>query len=581
MHVYTHATTPELATLNDAMPSTSMVVDMADCMPSTSEAAEYGINDDDKSSVTSTPPLGFSMDEKAAEKRPATLYARLNKKVQSVYGKATRTALNNALKPTQDAFYKMTGKPTAFKAAQFAPKYWKNQVFNNGIPAIFTARTFPMNTYDRNITDPASCYNGSLKNVTEQLEESCGSSNQFISTVKSLNGYIQKVAEAEVANSPSFVPTSALTKGLQIKKAGHFKTNALHQMMTKISSGGAYHADQRAFICASVLDSYSNNPISAKKPPTPVPVVEIQEEGEVVIPSTETMEAEKTNKKRRQESKDDKENMPTKLKRRDGFDTHKNHKKRSKHEMRKNGKIKILHKKHNGDMNFRKKRIVRKTTEAELYKNENSVRVSGELCGEKATARDLEYLKDRKLNVKTARRKPKPDFGIFCEATWFRKQLLHKTRDYPIPLDENDDTIQNGVNGAKRKRRGSNMQDRAAQFVYAHILTPEEFNIQPTPFAPPINIDPCNNYDEIYAEYEQYVKKSHQMHSKKEDFHWKEYEKEKLEQVPNKFRNVEDRLGINQVLSRYIKTEIKEEIKDIDEEMNLYALPQEKMLFDD
>uniref|UniRef100_A0A914Y0U1 Uncharacterized protein n=1 Tax=Panagrolaimus superbus TaxID=310955 RepID=A0A914Y0U1_9BILA len=579
MHVYTHASTPELATLNDAMPSASMVVDMADCMPSTSEAAEFGINDDDKSSVTSTPPLGFSMDDKAAEKRPATLYARLNKKVQSVYGKATRTALNNALKPTQDAFYKMTGKPTAFKAAQFAPKYWKNQVFNNGIPASFTARTFPMNTYDRKITDPASCYNGSIKNVTEQLEESCGSSNQFVSTLKSLNGYIQKVAEAEVANSPSFVPTAALTKGLQIKKAGHFKTNALHQMMTKISSGGAYQADQRAFICASVLDAYSNNPISAKKPPTPEPVVEIPDAVEEVTPLTETVETEKISKKRRRESKDDKENMPTKLKKREGFGKLKNHKKKSKNDIRKNGKIKIFNRKRNGDMASRKKRIIRKTTEADLYKNETSVRVSGELCGERTTALDLEYLKGRKLNVKTARRKPKPDFGIFCEATWFRKQLLHKTRDYPIAQDDTEVPIQNGVNGAKRKRRGSYMQDKAAQFVYAHILTPEEFHIQPTPFAPPLNIDPCNNYDEIYEEYEQYVKKSHEKHSKKEDFHWEQYEKTKLEQVPNEFRNVEDRLGINQVLSQYIKSEIKEEIKDIDEEMKLYDLPQEKILF--
>jgi spore coat protein U-like protein len=63
MHVYTHASTPELATLNDAMPSTEMVVDMADCMPSTSEAVDFGTNDDDKSSITSTPPFGLSMDE--------------------------------------------------------------------------------------------------------------------------------------------------------------------------------------------------------------------------------------------------------------------------------------------------------------------------------------------------------------------------------------------------------------------------------------------------------------------------------------------------------------------------------------
>jgi hypothetical protein len=172
MHVYTHAINPELTILNDAMPAASMVVDMADYLPSTSEGNEYGIKDDDNSSRTSTPPLATStIDEKLAEKRPQTVYATLNKKVQSVYGKATRTALNNALKPTQDAFYKMTGKPTAFKAAQFAPKYWKNQAFNNGIPANFTAKTFPMNNYDRKITDPASAYNGSIKNITGQMEK--------------------------------------------------------------------------------------------------------------------------------------------------------------------------------------------------------------------------------------------------------------------------------------------------------------------------------------------------------------------------------------------------------------------------
>jgi hypothetical protein len=107
MHVYTHAINPELTTLNNAMPSASMVVDMADYLPSTSEAMEFGIKEEDNSSTTSTTPLGITIDEKLAEKRPATLYARLNKKVQSVYGKATRTALNNALKPTQDAFYRM------------------------------------------------------------------------------------------------------------------------------------------------------------------------------------------------------------------------------------------------------------------------------------------------------------------------------------------------------------------------------------------------------------------------------------------------------------------------------------------
>jgi hypothetical protein len=372
MHVYTHASTPELATLNDAMPSTEMVVDMADCMPSTSEAVDFGTNDDDKSSITSTPPFGLSMDEKAAEKRPATLYARLNKKVQSVYGKATRTALNNALKPTQDAFYTMTGKQTAFKAAQFAPKYWKNQIFNNGIPASFTSKTFPMNTYDRKITDPVSCYNGSLKVVTEQLEESCGRSNQFMSTLNSLSGYIQKVAEAEVANSPSIIPSAALTKGLQIKKPGNFKINPLHQMMSKLSCGGAYHVDQRAFMCTSVLDAYSTNPISAKKPPTSTtPAVET-EEGEEINPLTEVVQEEHVKRRRKRESKDDKENVPTKFKRKDGFD-----KKKSKHIIKRNGKTTtIISRKRNGDMNSRNKRLIVKTAEAELYKNENPIRAS-------------------------------------------------------------------------------------------------------------------------------------------------------------------------------------------------------------
>jgi hypothetical protein len=145
----------------------------------------------------------------------------------------------------------------------------------------------------------------------------------------------------------------------------------------------------------------------------------------------------------------------------------------------------------------------------------------GELRGERTTERDLAYLKVRKLNVKTARRKPKPDFGIFCEATWFRKQLLHNQRDYPIIMDEPEPAIHHGVNGAKRKRRGSHMHDRAAQFVYAHIPTPED--LPPLPSAPPINIDPCSNYDEVYAEYEQYVKNSHKKYSTKEDFHWEEY----------------------------------------------------------
>jgi hypothetical protein len=102
-----------------------------------------------------------------------------------------------------------------------------------------------MNNYDRKITDPASTYNASIKNITGQLEKAVGGTNQFLSTVKSLNEFIQKVAEADSANSPDYIPLVALTKGLQIKKPGHFKTNGLNQMMTKVSSSGAHHADER------------------------------------------------------------------------------------------------------------------------------------------------------------------------------------------------------------------------------------------------------------------------------------------------------------------------------------------------
>ena len=65
------------------------------------------------------------------------------------------------------------------------------------------------------------------------------------------------------------------------------------------------------------------------------------------------------------------------------------------------------------------------------------------------------------------------------------------------------------------------MQDKAAHCVYAHIPTPED--LPPLPSAPPINIGSCNNYDQIYKQYEEYVKKSHKQCSTKDDFHWEQY----------------------------------------------------------
>jgi hypothetical protein len=190
----------------------------------------------------------------------------------------------------------------------------------------------------------------------------------------------------------------------------------------------------------------------------------------------------------------------------------------------------------------------------------------------------LEYLKVRKLSVKTARRKPtKPDFGIFCEATWFRKQLHHRVRDLPVPLRETESAIHHGVNGHKRKRRGSHMQDRAAQFVYAHIPTPED--LPPLPSAPPIDIDSCNNYDDIYKQYEEYVKNSHRKCSTKDDFHWEQYLTEKLIKIPNKFRNVEDILGIKKPVLRTIKAQIND--VEEDEEYKMGPLLQVKILCED
>jgi hypothetical protein len=54
-----------------------------------------------------------------------------------------------------------------------------------------------------------------------------------------------------------------------------------------------------------------------------------------------------------------------------------------------------------------------------------------------------------------------------------------------------------------------------------------------------------------------------------------------LAQVPNKFRDVEDILGIKQqhVFNRFIKAEIKEEI--LDEDMKVYPFLQEKILYGD
>jgi hypothetical protein len=143
--------------------------------------------------------------------------------------------------------------------------------------------------------------------------------------------------------------------------------------MTKICISSAHHADERSYFCASTFDAYSPNPISAKKPETPEPNTESVEEA---LPTEEIIRPEKIDRKRTAESKDDKENVPTKIRKKNGFDKRKGiiQKKTRKVDKRKNGKIIKARIRRKIEIKSRCKRVIRKTTEAELYKNVNPVR---------------------------------------------------------------------------------------------------------------------------------------------------------------------------------------------------------------
>lgn len=129
-------------------------------------------------------------------------------------------------------------------------------------------------------------------------------------------------------------------------------------------------------MCAAVFDAYSPDPISIKKltPELEPPITdEIKEE----LPAPETAPIEKISRKRGCDSKDDKENVPTKIRKKNNFDKQKHirHRNNFKNGIKQSGKIiKGLQKRVLRD-SVRNRRMLRRIADAERYKPKNPIRV--------------------------------------------------------------------------------------------------------------------------------------------------------------------------------------------------------------